>query len=75
MPSNAAGILRVERRDVEILYTRAERVYVRGVLAAGERVVADGVHRIVPGQTVRVADTQHALTPTDPHRGTAAEER
>ncbi len=42
----------VRRADVEILHAEADRVYVRGTLAPGDLVVADGTHRVVPGQRV-----------------------
>jgi len=44
---------RLERRDVEILHTEPERVFVRGLLTTGERIVARGAHRVVPGQLVQ----------------------
>jgi multidrug efflux pump subunit AcrA (membrane-fusion protein) len=47
---------RVERRDVEILHTTGERVFVRGTLTGGERVVAAGTHRVTAGQLVRSID-------------------
>ena len=43
----------VERRDVEVLHTEADRVLVRGLLKAGDRVVTVGVQRLVPGQQVQ----------------------
>ncbi len=43
----------VERRELEMLHVEDERVYVRGTLVDGERVVLGGVHRLVPGQRVR----------------------
>lgn len=48
----------IEARAVEVLYEREDRVYVRGAIDAGERVVVAGLHRIVPGQTVRVGVRQ-----------------
>ena len=42
----------VERRLIEIVHSEADRVFVRGTLAADDRVVATGVQRIVPGQVV-----------------------
>ncbi len=42
----------VERRLVEIVHTDAERVFVRGTLSNDDRVIATGVQRVVPGQTV-----------------------
>lgn len=42
----------VVRRGVEILYAEATRVYVRANLGARAEIIASGVHRVVPGQTV-----------------------
>ncbi|MEZ5559049.1 MAG: efflux RND transporter periplasmic adaptor subunit [Pseudomonadales bacterium] len=42
----------LERRLVEVLHAETERVYVRGTLAPGDRVVSTGVQRLVPGQKV-----------------------
>ena len=47
---------RVERRQVDVLHTETSRVLVRGDLEQGERVVSSGVHRIVPGEQVRVVE-------------------
>ena len=41
---------------VEILHQEAERAFVRGTLPPGARVVTGGLHRIVPGQRVRLAE-------------------
>jgi len=43
-----------ERRDVEVLHTEAERTLVRGALSDGDRIVASGTQRVVPGQQVTV---------------------
>jgi len=48
----------IEARPVEVLHEQADRVYVRGAIEGGERVVVEGLHRIVPGQTVRVGVRQ-----------------
>ena len=45
----------LERRPVELLYEEANRVFVRGALQDGDIIVADGLHRVVAGQGVRVA--------------------
>ena len=42
----------VSRRDVEVLYTKGDRVLVRGTTGAGDRVILSGTHRIVVGQLV-----------------------
>jgi RND family efflux transporter MFP subunit len=46
---------RLQGRVVDVLHAQADRVYVRGTLNAGEAVVVDGLHRVVPGQLVRLA--------------------
>lgn len=48
-----ASTLRTESRLVEILHTDNSRVFVRGLLQAGERVVKTGTHRLVAGQRVQ----------------------
>ena len=45
---------RLAVRPLEVLYQDGDRVFVRGPLAAGETLVATGLHRVVPGQLVRV---------------------
>ncbi|MGB5897521.1 MAG: efflux RND transporter periplasmic adaptor subunit [Geitlerinemataceae cyanobacterium] len=47
---------RIEPRPVEVIHTEGDRVLVRGTLSPGDNVVADGVHRLVPGQLVRSVD-------------------
>jgi multidrug efflux pump subunit AcrA (membrane-fusion protein) len=55
---NLAGprLGRVERRDVEVLHAESNRVFVRGTLNPNDQVIADGTHRVVPGQLVRASD-------------------
>ena len=43
----------LEQRSVEILHQESDRALVRGTLQSGDRIVANGVHRLVPGQMVR----------------------
>jgi RND family efflux transporter MFP subunit len=45
---------RTVREAVEVLETRGDKVFVRGTLSSGSRVVASGVHRITPGTRVSV---------------------
>jgi len=45
---------RIGRRDVQILHSGSERAYVRGTLRNGEKIVATGLQRLVPGQAVRM---------------------
>jgi len=54
------GPATVERVDLEILHTEGDRVYVRGGLRPGDRVVADGVQRLSPGTRVSVVKERNA---------------
>lgn len=54
--SQQDGATTAVREVVEVLYTRADQVYVQGTLRDGDRVIADGVHRIAPGTRVRIAE-------------------
>ncbi|NEP45990.1 MAG: HlyD family efflux transporter periplasmic adaptor subunit, partial [Okeania sp. SIO2H7] len=46
-------IYQVEQSFLEVLHTESDRVLVRGTLERGDRAIAGGTHRIVPGQLVR----------------------
>ena len=56
---------RVERRKLEVLYSEADRVFARGTLRDGELAAAAGIHRLVPGQLVRIASAQPATAQAD----------
>ena len=49
---DAEGKQRAQRESVEILYTRGNKVFVRGTLADEVPVVASGLQRISPGDLV-----------------------
>jgi RND family efflux transporter MFP subunit len=51
----AMGI--IERRELEILHQETDWVFVRGTLARDDRVVVAGIHRLVPGQSVRITSS------------------
>jgi RND family efflux transporter MFP subunit len=57
-----AGTYRVRRREVEILHLRSDRVFVRGTLEEGDKVIAAGGHRLVVGQRVSEARGQTAAS-------------
>ncbi len=46
----------LERRDVEVLHSETTRVFVRGAVAAGDRVVISGINRLVPNLRVTVKE-------------------
>ncbi len=46
----------VAREAVEVLHAETDRAFVRGTLQSGDRVIASGLHRVVPGQVVESLD-------------------
>lgn len=50
----------VRRESVEIIHIEDSRVYVRGTLRSGARVLIGGVNRVAPGQRVALANTPGA---------------
>jgi RND family efflux transporter MFP subunit len=46
---------KVERRSVQVLFANNQQAYVSGSIENGEQVIASGLHRLVPGQTVKPA--------------------
>ena len=53
---DAEGSLRVERLNVEILHLEDERAFVRAPLPKQAQVIAQGLHRLVPGQKIEAAN-------------------
>lgn len=54
LASHNRKVFHLQRRDVEVLYSETDRVFVDGTLENGERIVINGTHRLVPGQLVKV---------------------
>ena len=48
---------RIGRRELLIRHTEGDRTFVAGTLAAGELVIVEGIHRLVPHQLVRLGKT------------------
>ena len=44
---------RAERKYLELLETQDDRVLVKGTIQAGDEIITDGTHRIIPGQLVK----------------------
>ncbi|MEZ9936822.1 efflux RND transporter periplasmic adaptor subunit [Vibrio breoganii] len=42
----------IERRSIQVLFADNEQAYVAGAISEGERIVENGLHRVVPGQVV-----------------------
>jgi RND family efflux transporter MFP subunit len=55
-PPGIAATHRLQRRIVEVLYQDTERVYVRGRFAQDDRLVTNGLQRVVPNQWVHAID-------------------
>ena len=53
----SAGMV-AERIDVEVLHVTGQDAFVQGAFVDGERVVAGGVHKVVPGQLLRDVQAQ-----------------
>lgn len=49
---DAEGVPRTERRIVEIVHAEGDAAFVRGTLETNDRIVADGMHRLIPGLAV-----------------------
>lgn len=56
-----ADDLIIAQQAIEILHQEGDRVLVRGTLQPGDQVVANGVHRMAPGQLVKPIGTSTDL--------------
>lgn len=43
----------IERRDIEILYTREDMAYIQGAIKVNEDYITQGLHKLVVGQQVK----------------------
>lgn len=55
-----ADVYRLHKHSVVAIYHYQGRVYVGAELADGTRVVSAGVHKLVPGQKVKLAAAEHS---------------
>ena len=53
--SSAGDASTIESRSVEVLYQDGSRAFINGALKPDERIIPDGLNRVVPGQRVIVA--------------------
>lgn len=56
-PTPSGATHRLTRRELEVLAMEDDRVFVAGSLESGERVLVEGIHRIVPDQRIQLAGT------------------
>lgn len=55
------GTQQVQQQAVEIIHQKGDKALVRGTLQPGDRVVANGTHRLVPGQLVSINNGQRDM--------------
>jgi len=62
-------VRKVSLRELQLLHSDENRAFVRGTLRNGEVVVSSGLHRLVPGQWVRMVDSDKNESASDssPH--------
>jgi RND family efflux transporter MFP subunit len=48
-----ANLGRLDRRDVQVIHEASDKVFVRGTINPNDTVVANGVHKLMPKQTVK----------------------
>ncbi|WP_153914380.1 efflux RND transporter periplasmic adaptor subunit [Shewanella sp. TC10] len=51
------GLARIERRDVDILYTTEQQAYINGAINKDDVIVTQGLHKLVVGQQVNPTST------------------
>jgi RND family efflux transporter MFP subunit len=54
---------RVRPRPVEMVHSDGDRAFVRGAVEAGDKIIVDGLQRVVPGMAVVPKDTAQAHAP------------
>lgn len=57
-----ADRFQVQRREVDVLHLESDRAFVRGVVNEGDRIITDGIQRLVPGQIVQLDSTDKTET-------------
>lgn len=51
--AESGTVYRIARVNLELLHGTEDRVFVRGPVTAGDRIVRSGLHRLAPGMTVQ----------------------
>lgn len=64
--ANDDKLFRTNSHSLELIHTRDDWALVRGEFKAGSLVVANGTHRIVSGQRVRVREVSDEFKPPQP---------
>lgn len=64
--SEEDGVDRVVKRNLEIIHVEGDRAWVRGTDSEPFEYIAKGVHRVVPGQRVRIKGKDYGEEQTEP---------
>ena len=64
--TNSAGQSVAQRRDIEVLFSDADRVFARGTLLAGDQVVSSGLHRLSNEQLVTIVEDSSQVASSTP---------
>jgi RND family efflux transporter MFP subunit len=51
---DGSGSHKTSRREVQLVHTGQDRVFVRGTLKDGDKIIQSGLHRVVPDQRVSI---------------------
>ncbi|WP_144213542.1 efflux RND transporter periplasmic adaptor subunit [Shewanella donghaensis] len=49
---NAEGLAKIERRDIDIIYTNEQQAFINGAIKNNDVIVTQGLHKLVVGQVV-----------------------
>lgn len=70
-PVGRTATARLVKRELEVILVDSDRAYVRGTIQEGEEIVSTGLHRLTPGQLVKVkpllagrSEPDHPISPT-----------
>ncbi|ARN73297.1 efflux RND transporter periplasmic adaptor subunit [Oceanicoccus sagamiensis] len=55
VPQAGSDLYTIEARSIELLYMADGRAFVKGAINQGEPVISAGLHRVVPGLSVRLS--------------------
>ncbi len=55
VPQEGSDLYTIEARSIELLYMAQGRAFVRGAISNGEQVISAGLHRVVPGLSVKLS--------------------
>ena len=48
-------LYKLVNHSVEVIHTEQDKAFIRGALKSQQRLLADGLQRVVPGQIVKIS--------------------